>query len=119
MNRSDLESKVQVTWERCPRWPAAGMKKCVASLALRKEAVLDGLVERMSPCGPVSIRHEIGERLKRDLVSSVLGDLEAERARLRAVAEKWGRRAISRQFPSRERRNEQDGEEDELKEDLK
>ena len=119
MNRSDLESKVQVTWERCPGWPAAtGVEKCVASLTLRKEAVLDGLVERMFPCGPVSIRHEIGERLKRDLVSSVLGDLESERARLRAAVEKWGRRAIHRQFPSRERRNEQDGEENELKGDL-
>lgn len=79
MNRSDLESKVQVTWERCPGWPAAtGVEKCVASLTLRKEAVLDGLVERMFPCGPVSIRHEIGERLKRDLVSSVLGGAKAD-----------------------------------------
>ena len=98
-SRSDLESRVQITWERIPGQSACGTEKCVASLALRREAVLDRLVERMFPCGPVSVRREIGERLKRDLVSSVLGGLESENARLRAAVEKWGRRARVASFP--------------------
>ena len=96
MNRSDLESKIQITWERCPGWPAeTGVEKCVASLQLRREAVLDRLVERMFPAGPVSIRHEIERRVRDELIRLLVGDLESENQRLRAAVKRWGRQALA------------------------
>ena len=115
MKREDLESRVLVTWERNVG-DDRGVRKCVASLQLRAEALLDPVVKLVAPVG--AIEGKIEEHLKGLLVHRLLGGIESERARLRAAVEKWGRRAISRQFPSRERRNEQDAEENELKEDL-
>ena len=96
MNRSDLESKIQITWERCPGWPSeTGVEKCVASLQLRREAVLDRLVERLFPAGPVSIRHEIEKRVRDELIRLLIGDLESENQRLRAAVKRWGQAALA------------------------
>ena len=114
MNRSDLESKVQVTWE--PGEIVNGVRvpfeRAVASLPLSVPGYL-------AIGQPSEARAALEEELRRSFAYALVGDLESENARLREAVERWGRRAISRQFPSRERRNEQDGEEGELKEDLR
>ena len=95
MTRGDLESKIQITWERCPGYSDMSVEKCVASLQLRREAVLDRLVERMFPAGPVSIRYEIEKRVRDELIRLLIGDLESENQRLRAAVKRWGRQALA------------------------
>ena len=95
MTRGDLESKIQITWERCPGYSDMSVEKCVASLQLRREAVLDRLVERMFPAGPVSIRHEIEKRVRDELIRLLIGDLESENQRLRAAVKRWGQAALA------------------------
>lgn len=115
MNRGDLESKVQVTWERLN----GRTDRCTGTLEVSSGCYVDWAIASLAGMPEDRFRAMVEAEVRRRLVSSVLAGLESENARLRAAVERWGRRAIYRQFPSRERRNEQDGEENELKEDLK
>ena len=114
MNRSDLESRVQIAVSPPDD---RGARRMIASLKFDAVAYLDPIALAGAP--EIDLAARIERHLRRFVVHEARGDMESTNARLRAAVEKWGRRAISRQFPSRERRNEQDAEEDELKEDLR
>ena len=109
MNRGDLESKLVASWEPASDSP---FLRCTVSLPLNVSGYL-------ALGQPPEAKAAMEVATRRSFAFALLGDLEAENQRLRAAVKKWGRRAICRQFPSRERRDEQDGEEKELKEDLK
>ena len=110
MNRSDLESRVQITWERLNDHT----DRCVGTLEATSDCHVDWTVAKMSGIPKEALRAAIENEARRRVVASVLGDLEAENLRLRAAVEKWGRRALNRKHWK-----DSEGEEDELKEDMK
>ena len=83
-----------------------------ATLEVKATACLDPYVLACSPA--IDLRGLVEKKLRECVVHAVLGDLESERSRLRAAVEKWGRRALNRKHWK-----DSEGEEDELKEDMK
>jgi len=110
VKRSELESKVQITWE--PGENVNGQQvpfdRCCGHVEFR---VLGCFSKQLVGRGQ---RDEMERAVRESIVNYLIGDLEAENARLRAAVEKWGRRALGRNcFGGAEE------EVDELKEDLK
>ena len=115
MTREDLESRIRIRWE-----PVGDRsERCVAELELAGDCCVDIAVAAMADLPWPRFREMVEGETRRRLLESVLGDLESRNLRLRAALEKWGRRAISRQFPGARARTEHGGEEEELKEDLR
>lgn len=117
MTRKDLESKVRIRWETAD--DGRGTRRCEGEFVASCAALVDPLVLRGLGAGRTDIEEPVEKSVRREIADSLLRDLETENLRLRAALEKWGRRAISRQFPSCARDAEQAGEGEELKEDLK
>lgn len=80
MKREDLESKVRISVG--PASPG-GRTEMTATLEIKATACLD----------PYVLRGLVEKKLRECVVWGVLGDLEAENARLRAAVCKWSGRA--------------------------
>lgn len=111
MKRSDLESKVQITWE--PGENVNGEQvpfdRCCGHVEFRSS----GYFSR-DLVGPGQ-RDEMERAVRESMVRYLIGDLEAENQRLRAAVDKWSRRAMA---GSMSRQIEPDQWTNELKEDL-
>ena len=106
MNRDNLERAVEIDWKDM----LSPVAQCSGRLVVDYSRFSDRqLLDRVPQA-----RSALESIVRKELVSSVLGDLETEVHRLRAALKKWGALAISRaEWRAPE------GEEDELKEDLR
>ena len=88
MNRSDLESRVRISVG--PSSPG-GRTEMTAALEVKATACLDPYVLACLPA--IDLRGLVEKKLRECVVHEVLGDLEAENARLWAAVAKWSGRA--------------------------
>ena len=89
MKRSDLESKVQITWEpgEIINGEQVPFDRCVGRLELNASGYLAACLHEDGPA-----RRELERAVRKSLVSALMGDRDTENQRLRAALKKWGRR---------------------------